>query len=339
MSSVESLINSITIYAGLPILICGVSGSLLNIRLLWKTRRDSCAFIFLASSLINCFVLLYGLLTRILSVGFHLDWSSTNRIWCKTRVTFSQASFLISLTCLCLASIDRFLVSCRQEKYRKLSRLSFAIWAVIATIVFWLIYFIPNLIYTDLSENPSTGVVSCLFAGNNAFIKYEIYFSFPVFYGLLPTVILTTTGIMTYRNTTKLQIGRQRQLVQRQLTSMMLIQVPVILISTVSYVIFTEYTILTTSMAKTSNQRTIEQVLINIFSTTCYIPFACPFFVFLASSKTFREEAKMLILCRKTNQIQPYSTTTMRNTGSQSVKNNRNNYVNTKANNVARPSP
>ncbi|CAF3980522.1 unnamed protein product, partial [Rotaria sp. Silwood1] len=120
MSSTNTIISSITIYVGIPIFLSGTLGNILNVRLLWRTRYNPCAFIFLVSSLINCIVLFYGLFTRILGIGFHLDWSITNRIWCKTRATLTQSSFLISLTCICLASIDRFFASCRQEKYRKL---------------------------------------------------------------------------------------------------------------------------------------------------------------------------------------------------------------------------
>ncbi|CAF3769878.1 unnamed protein product [Rotaria sp. Silwood1] len=313
MSSINQVANSITIYLGLPIFIFGTSGNLLNIRLLWRTRRNPCAFIFLVISFINCIVLFYGLFTKILSVNFHVDWFTTNLIWCKTRALFGQASFLISLTCTCLASIDRFLVSCRQEKYRKLSRLSIATWAIILIIIFWLALFLPFAVHTELVQNLLTGLLSCTYVGNQAFVNYQIYFAFPIYYGLLPSTILIITGLLTYRNTNKLQIRRQRQVVQKQLTSMMLLQIPIILFSTLPYIIFTEYSIFTATMTKTANQKAIELVITNIVSITCYITFACPFFVFFASSKSFRKETKMLLLCRKTtllrtNQVQPYST-------------------------------
>ncbi|CAF1098991.1 unnamed protein product [Rotaria sordida] len=245
MSSSRQLISSITIYLGLPIFICGTLGNLLNIRLLWRTRHNPCAFLFLALSFINCFILVYGLFTRILNVGFYFDWSSTNIIWCKTRTAFSQAGYYISFTCTCLASIDRFL-------------------AVILTIIFWLSLSIPHLVYLELLPSPSTGLISCSLGRYDTFSNYVKYFSFPVYYGLLPSIILTITGLLTYRNTNKLQIIRQRQIFQKQLTSMMLIQIPIILVSTVPYVIFTEYSLSTASMTKSANQKAIELVISNI---------------------------------------------------------------------------
>lgn len=318
MSVNEALISKITIYGGFPLFICGTLGNLLNILLIWRTRRNPCAFLFLVSSFVNCIALFYGLFTRILSVGFYLDWSSTNRAWCKTRTAFSQASFLISLTCTCLASIDRFLISCRQNKYRKLSRLSIAMYAVTITIIFWLSLAIPFFLNVELLKDIRTGLVTCSLVPGGIFPHYIRYFSFPVYYGVLPTTVLTITGVLTYINTSKLQIVRQRQALQRRLTVMMLTQIPIILLATVPYVIFTEYSMFTTTMMKSAKQVEIELVLTNVFSITSYTPFACPFFVFLISSKSFREEAKLLLLFCKTNslkanQVQPNSQFTTRN--------------------------
>ncbi|CAF4911467.1 unnamed protein product [Rotaria sp. Silwood1] len=312
MSSNTMLIRSITIYSGLPIFICGTLGNLLNIRFLWRTRRNPCAFIFLVSSFFNCIVLFYGLFTRILSVGFILDWSNTNRIWCKTRIAFTEASFLISITCICLASIDRCLVSCRQEKYRRLSRLPLTQRAIILISIFWLGHSVPYIIYAELIYSSKTGLTSCLLLINTTYANYLRYIALPVYLGLFPSTILTITGVLTYKNTNKLQILRQRQLIQKQLTSMMLTQIPIILFSTLPYIIFTEYTAITSTMIKSTSQREVELLLTNIVTILFYITFACPFFVFFASSTSFRQEAKMFILCQKTNvfrtnRIQPYS--------------------------------
>ncbi|CAF4917230.1 unnamed protein product [Rotaria socialis] len=81
------------IYLGFPIFIGGTLGNLLHILLLWPNRRNSCAFLFLFSSLINYIALFYGLFTRILSDSFDSDWSTTNRIWCKSRVALTSTTF------------------------------------------------------------------------------------------------------------------------------------------------------------------------------------------------------------------------------------------------------
>ena len=283
MSSTNIIIRRMTMYGGFPIFICGTIGNLLNLILLWETRQNSCGLIFLYSSIINCIVLFYGLFTRILSVGFDLDWSSHNLIWCKTRVAFTQTGFLISLTCLCLSSLDRFLSSCREEKYRKLSCLSLA------------------------------GLTSCSLIPNQAFLNYQIYVSLPIYLGAFPAGTLIITGLLTYRNLTKLQNDRQRQLIQKQLTIMMLIQIPVVLCSMLPYVVFITYSSMTSTYPKSAYQRSVESLMTHVVTLLCYMTYACPFYVYLASSKSFRENFKRLICCRKldflrNNQIQPYST-------------------------------
>lgn len=308
MSSTSTALSSVVIYIGFPILVFGTLGNLLNIRLLWKNRRNPCACHFLASSFINCIVLWNGLFMRILSNGFQIDWSSTNSVWCKIHPALDQASFLMSLTCTCAASTDRFLASCRGEKLRKLSRLSIAIPTLILTILFWMSIFVPYGVYSNIVRNPYTGSAACLAIGSPTYANFYIYAVFPVSYGVMPSIILTITGLLTFKNTSSLQMGRQRQILQKQLTSMMLIQIPIILSTTLPFVAITEYVIFTAFVPKSANRLFIELLFSNIFSTTCYITFACPFFVFFASSTSFREDAKMLLLCRKTTAVTPMET-------------------------------
>ena len=318
MSSTNILVRQITLYGGFPIFISGTVGNLLNVILLWRTRRNPCGLIFIYSSIINCIVLFYGLFTRILAVGFDLDWSNTNLIWCKIRVTVTQTSFLISLTCFSLSSIDRFLSSCRQEKHRRLSRLSLAQIALCSTTLFWLLHAIPYLIYAELLRNVNTGAIACSLIPNQSYFIYRIYILLPIYLGLFPAGILIITGLLTYRNLTKLQLGRQRQLIQKQLTIMMLIQIPIIVCSILPYVIFVSYTSFTSTQVKSAYQRSLESLVTNVVTLLFYITYACPFYVFLASSKSFRENLKQLILCGKVdsfrqNQVQPSSMGRTRN--------------------------
>ncbi|UJR18287.1 hypothetical protein I4U23_005190 [Adineta vaga] len=319
MSSTTSIISSITIYSGLPIFICGSIGNLLNLLLLWSTRRNSCGFLFLVSSIVNSIVLFYGLFTRILSVGFGVDWSQTNLIWCKTRVGLIQSSTLISLSCICLASIDRFLLTCRQEKYRKLSRLSTARWATAISTFIWISHSVPHFVYYQLlpsSLNSTTTSYTCVILSNTFYTNYRIYFVLVVFYGLTPITVLSVMGILTYRNMNMLQLDRQRHAVQRQLTLMLLVQIPIIIVSVLPFTIFTEYLTITATTIKSADQIARENIINNIVNPLFYVTFACPFFVFYISSPTFKKEAKVLLSCQRRekmtiNRVQPGIATTV----------------------------
>ena len=304
MSSNADLARAITIYCGIPILVCGTVGNLLNLILLWRSRRNSCAFLFLCSSIFNCFALFFGLFTRILNVGFGLDWSQTNLIWCKIRIAFSEASFLLSLTCICLASVDRCLASCRNATLRKLSRLSTARISILVSIIFWVCHATPNLIFANLlPSSTANSTFVCSITPDQILSNYQTYFSLLVYLGVLPTSILISTGVLTYRNTSKLRLDYQRELIQKQLTNMMLIQIPVILISTVPYIAFSEYRALTSKQTKSASRREIENLVTNIVTLLFYMTFTCQFFVFFFSSPKFRRQLNPAVLCQRRHRV------------------------------------
>lgn len=299
MSNAAEVIRSVNIYIGIPMFVCGVTGNLLNIRLFWRTRHNPCAFIFLALSAVNCVALLCGLFTRIIGFGFGLDWSSASLIWCKMRSGFSTASFLASTTCVCLASIDRLLASCRQEKYRRWSRLWVAQCSVLVTVIVWMGHSVPDLIYRQLVQNPVTSATTCLLINPQTFDTYRSYVSIPLYIGVIPTIILTVTGTLTYRNMNVLQRVRQREAIQRQLTRMILIQIPIILVPTMPYVIFTEYQIFSANVPKENFQRMAENIISNVLTLIFYTTFASSFFVFFFSSRSFQNDTRKLLCCQR----------------------------------------
>ena len=322
MSSTSWFVRPLTIYGGGTIFVGGLVGNVLNLCLFWSTRRNPCGFYFMCSSLINSTVLLCGLLTRILSIGFNLDGSRTNLVWCKTRIALTQCLFTMSLTCVSLASVDRFLISCRQDRWRKWSRLNSARYAMLINLIFWLVHAIPSVVLADLIPSASSSPITwtCALTPNRIYSIYSSYVILPIHLGCLPWSVLLLTGLLTYRNTQQLQLTRRRQLLQRQLTRMMLVQIPVIVLSTCPYVIFSEYSIFTSTLSKSLDRRIAENLTSNIVTLLFYVTFAFQFFVFFLSSPSFRQDMRILLLCHRstavvqTNQIQPLSTTLQRNT-------------------------
>jgi len=112
ISTLDCTTKQISIYLGIPILIIGVIGGFLNIIvfLSLKTfRQNSCAFYLTIMSFVNIGLLLTGLMSRITISGFDIDWTQTSSFYCKFRVYTDQFSILMSLTCICLATIDQFM--------------------------------------------------------------------------------------------------------------------------------------------------------------------------------------------------------------------------------------
>jgi len=133
------------IYYGLPVIILGVIGGILNIIIfttLKTFRETTCAFYLTAVSLFDIGQLLTSLLVRILSEGFQTDIRNISWV-CKVQGYLANWFALVSQTGMCLATIDQVLLL---SKYRHLSNLRFAQRCILVTCFFWSVYAIFILI-------------------------------------------------------------------------------------------------------------------------------------------------------------------------------------------------
>ena len=136
MSEIENLTNRLMIYAGIIMYIFGTFGNFLNIWVffIWSrspkrshkhhksSRTSNSSLYLLASSVANLFVIIYPLLTRIMFDGYKYPVTDKNLfILCKLRFYVLHTFDLISLTCICLATFDRYLISSRKVRLRELS--------------------------------------------------------------------------------------------------------------------------------------------------------------------------------------------------------------------------
>src|SRR5690349_606809 len=110
------ILNQFTIYVGSLFFIAGVLGNLINASVFYHNnlRNPSTLLLFLAAYF-NLLYILIGLLSRILAAGLNTDIASNNRIWCKMRFYLAQLCALISISCICYATIDQFFVSSQYE--------------------------------------------------------------------------------------------------------------------------------------------------------------------------------------------------------------------------------
>jgi len=80
-----------TIYTGFGLLLAGIVGNGLNILILSTVhayRTTPCTFYFLVGSIVNIIYILINLITRILNVGYVIDYTNTSSILCKIRHFF-----------------------------------------------------------------------------------------------------------------------------------------------------------------------------------------------------------------------------------------------------------
>jgi hypothetical protein len=231
LPSFQFALQQITIYYGLFTLIAGVFGGLLNV-LIFTTlktfRQTPCVFYLTVASIVSIGQLLTSLLIRILSIGFFID--PTRISWlCKTRVFLIQFCALISLTCMCLATIDQFI----SMTHRKLSSLQLAHRHIVIVCIISSIHGLFFLMYYDTPFGICTII-------NPTFAIYFTYIYMPVVLGFIPILTMITFALLAFfsiRTVASRNVHIERLSRDRQLTAMVLVNAVFIVISTLPYII------------------------------------------------------------------------------------------------------
>lgn len=311
------------IYAGYPVFVLGIIGNSLNLRLLYPSRSNPSSFLLLTSSIFNLLVLAQGFLPRILAISNVTDASSTNLFWCKSRLFITYTFVVGSLTCLCFASVDRYLVSSRNARWRNFSTLRMAQISLSIAMIVIMGSNVPLLVDFEIIEirtatsNIST-VCAIVSSGLNVYITYFIR---PVLLTILPAIILSLTGWLTYQNATSMTQLQRRSSFQRTLTTMILVQIIAVIIPMIPFATITVYQMITSSTVKTPYRLAIEGFIFNISNIILFISYASNFYVYMISAASYRRDFKRF--CRdcltKTCRNNRVDTFSIQN-GSKSVK-------------------
>ncbi len=229
-SYITYVIKEVVTYVGMFNVVFGVLGNLLNIVvfLSLKTfRQSSCAFYLTVMSFVNIGQLITGQLSRVMITGFGTDWTQTSLSYCKFRSFGLQVFIYISLTCICLATIDQFFATCDRVSWQQWSNIKLAQRLTAVSVLFWIIYDIPYLIFYDQTVSVTTGVISCVNSNIN-FQRYHAYMNNLILAGGLPLLITVVFGILAFKNVRQIAyrtVPLVRRELDKQLTNMVLIQV------------------------------------------------------------------------------------------------------------------
>jgi len=223
-------VKEVVTYMGTFNLVFGVLGNLFNIIvfLSLKTfRQSSCAFYLTVMSFVNIGQLSTGQLSRVMITGFGIDWTQTSLSYCKFRWYSFQIFTYVSLTCVCLATIDQFFATCDRVSWQQWSNIKLAQRLTAVSVLFWIIYDIPYLIFYNHVVSATTGVISCVNSNIN-FQRYNAYMNSLILSGGLPLLITVVFGILAYKNVRQIAyrtVPLVRRALDKQLTNMVLIQV------------------------------------------------------------------------------------------------------------------
>ncbi len=293
-------------YAGIIMYVFGSIGNTLNICvfIIWSrstktsnkyshfTRTSNSSLYLFASSISNLIVILYPLFTRIMLDGydFHITENSVFFV-CKLRYYILHTFDLISLTCICLATFDRYLITSREARLRKLSptrkKTKFIILFIIC--LFGL-HSIPILKYYGVSKTGYCMITSTIYS-------YYYLYTLQIFlHGIIPIIFLSIFGILTFK---QLRIVSKRKNLHsdKQLSHMLLLISLAIVLSSIPYCIEQSYYVL---FNNNNRQQKSYFFLYHVASSILfYTNPVSSFYIYYISTRNFRIQVHRIIFCRR----------------------------------------
>jgi len=258
----QSVSRNIAIILGLTLFVVGVIGNLLNIITFytlgnWKYNPSS--FYILVKSFADILCLLVGVLLETVGNGYLLNLTSKNRIWCKLRFPLTCVPFLISLTCICLQSIDVYFCSSQSVAVRRKSNIRVARCLIVGFLFLWIAQTIPNLVFQDLVQ---IGTVFACRAQNLAYTQYISYFISLGLFVVIPITIISIFGCFTYKNLHMKTTQNRRVLssISRQMVNISFLQIFSLLLFQLPYGSMLVYSLSTSNVVKDNYRSVQEQV-------------------------------------------------------------------------------
>jgi len=303
MDEIQRISHNLMIIIGILLCIFGSIGNLLNICVFFQWSRtknhpktksnrhknsNSSLYLFV-SSISNLIVIVYPLLTRIILDGF--QYSVTKKtvfIFCKFRYYILHTFDLISLTCICMATFDRYLITSRKVRLRHLSTGKKRTKQIILfVIILFGIHSIPNGVFFDLSNESR-----CLIISKN-YLYYHLWMFQIILHSIIPIIFLTIFGILTFKQLRKLQHTKRngRLSSDKQLSRMLLLMSIAIVLSSIPYCIEHIYYV----MISNDQSSSFIYLFHVITSILFYTNPATSFYIFYISAPNFRKQVKKLL--------------------------------------------
>ena len=322
ITSWTTISAQINCYFSLTLFVFGTVGNVLNILVLSQRslRSNSCAWLFLLSSIFNLISILSGLTTRIIA-DWTYDITDTVGWICKVRVFVLVTARTIAVWLIMLATLDRWLLSCLDALYRQMSSLRHAQQESILIIFMSLIFYAPIFYCHDANLNNAP--MKCY----SRTIKCRIFVDqiYTCLTTLFPLMLMFFFGFLTMRNVRRAKrrlysplLSRSRSStysheqrarlkpIDRHLLIMLLVQISFLALFTLPQALHQIYSTITRDVPKSLLQTTIENSLYKFAMLLTYLASGIPFYVYtLSGGYVFREAFFALIRRMKENLFCP----------------------------------
>ena len=302
VDSITMEANELMIIVGLIMFILGSIGNLLSIYVffMWSlshsgpaghrsNQTNNSPLYLFVSSIANLIIIIYALLTRILFDGFnHTITTSNIFLLCKFRYFTLHTLDLISIVCFCLATFDRYLITSRSVQMRQRSTTKKKTMLIIlGIIILFSLHSIPIGIYFNLT---TTG--QCVL--NDPIYSYYYLFAFQVVLrGIIPIIVLSILGPLTFRNLRILQHqthGHSNH--DKQISRMLLFMSFAIVVSSIPYCIEQIYDVM---FAQTSSGQSSTPFLFHVIAMILfYTNPVLSFYIYFFSTPNFRHQIQKM---------------------------------------------
>ena len=314
MSEIEDLATKLAIGIGILMYIFGLLGNLMNIcvftRWCWPKKRthnnnnnnnnnmstSNSPIYLLVSSYANFIQIIYPLLTRIIFDGFQHQKTKENEIYtCKIRYFVLHTCDIISLVCVCIATLDRFFITSRNARLRQMSTTrKHTIHIIILIIIIILLHNIPICFYSYVLLNGQCTMSS------TSYLYYYLIIIQICFHGIFPIFFLSIFGSLTYKQIKSIPITNNRRLLNRdkQLSRMLYLLAIAILLSAIPYSIENIYLVVSKDF-----MRDLTDYGLLFYYLAMLLFFTNPvlsFYIFFISTPNFRRQLRTFFF-RKVN--------------------------------------
>jgi hypothetical protein len=285
-------------YVMLGLIFIGTIGNLLNIFVFirLKTLRHMSISVFLIGEFTGSLVLLWS--SRfprcILSIT-GVDPLVGSIVYCKIRWLFGRWGLNMPFTCLCLTSIDRFLSTSRNARYRRLITVQRAYIIVIIFSIAYLAICMPDgIYYSGYSCTASTNARAI-------YKQFITYFNLSIT-NVLSIVVLGTFSLLTWYNLWLTRHNRRNQL-QQQVNRMMLAEFTMAFITTLPNFIYNIYSQVTQSVEKSQLRLAQETLWSDVSVIISFTMNVGTFYVYMIVSPAYRRNVRTALCFKRQNQI------------------------------------
>ncbi|CAF3026238.1 unnamed protein product [Rotaria sp. Silwood2] len=296
MSSTAEIVNTISRWLNyvfaIPMVIIGTVGALLTTIVFIKHPsfvRNPTIHCLLAGAIMTALHLPSVYLQGILVEGFGLDVYNTNDIVCREHHYLFYSTTVATISFPCWAAFDQYASTCRKAYFRnRWSSIRIARFAIIGTVIFWSIIYIPIIFISSIVN----GV--CVFI-DSPLAKINDYFLTPIAYTIAPVtiIIIFTRGIIRILHSNR-SFNTHNHL-RTQVRRMLIPQLIILSVSGIPFGLLSIYTQFTSKEHKDVLRLAIERLFLQIIRLFYHLNFVCSFYIYLYMSKEIRRIFKRLV--------------------------------------------